>query len=85
MNPKTIEVSLDALSRLVAEGCAFHTLSAEATPLCRKKINASCRVLLYERDNCPPDCPHMAETVSWRCDGAKCPYVKKTIRRLKES
>lgn len=79
---KTIEVDKDRLTELVVDYCPY-LVEAAATRWCRMKMDATCRVPAHERDNCPPDCPHMNETSKWECDGKKCFRVKKTIKSLK--
>lgn len=83
MTPGTIAVSLDMLIKHITEHCPNITVSFEGTELCRRKMNASCRIPFHERDKCPDDCPHLNETASWRCNGEKCSYVRKIIKNLK--
>lgn len=80
---KTIEIDYEKLTEYLVHGCSFLALSNEGTLYCQKKMDATCRLPLYERDNCPRDCPHMNETISWRCDAEKCREIKKTIKQLK--
>lgn len=83
MKAKTIEVDLGRLTQYVADNCSYLTFSSEGSLLCRNKINATCRLSVYEREQCPRDCPHMNEAVKWACDKEKCNYVKKIIKTLK--
>lgn len=80
---KTIEVDYEKLTEHLVRSCSSLTVSVGGTWFCQKKMDATCRLSLYEREKCPRDCPHMNEKVEWACDEGRCPRVKAIIKKLK--
>lgn len=81
---KTIEVSYDELVKYIKQHCPKYFYNYADGESCYGKVEkGTCQLHVFADELCcPSDCPRLG-TKEYSCDGARCQYVKATIRKLK--